>query len=281
MMADLFDSITITSKQNQYIKFTRSLTEKKSRDLEKASVAEGEKVISQIFSFNTGIRYLFYTKQEFEKDSAKSLIGKICKTSAQTFLIDTPLMEYISTTETPQGLLAVIDTKPHKKFDMDTSGNSCILILDNIQDPGNIGSIFRTAYSFGISGIINYGYGADIYNPKTVRSSAGIVFGINSCSINPDNLKHIEAIKKKGVKLLSTSAKTGVSILDADLTPPLAFILGNEGHGISEKLQSLSDASVRIPLKQEIDSLNVSVVSALLCFKFYENLKIIQKGDSL
>lgn len=260
----------ITSRQNHYIKYTRSIKDRKTREIERAFVIEGKNSLKEAIGSGFSLRFFFITRTEFEKKQNRSLIDALIKSSQKSFLIDEKLMIYISDTINPSGFLAVMEARYQNIDDLQTGHDSLLLILDNIRDPGNLGTIFRVAFAFKTSGIILYGNTVDPYNPKAIRASTGMIMKIPFYFLSADEIDFLDTLKEKGVTIISTAPGASHSLLDHDLNPPLAFILGNESRGISDRLMAFTDYTIKIPMEKGIDSINVSIVAALLCYKFYE-----------
>jgi len=258
----------ITSRQNQYVQYARHLHDRKARASEKACLAEGVKVLAELSPASNPIRFMFISKDKVS-DIPQSLSPVISQAS-QILVVDRRIMDYISTTETPDGFLAVVETAPLSSLEPEIDGDSFFLILDSIRDPGNLGTIFRTAYAAGTSAIILFDENVDAYNAKTIRASAGTVFRLPFFSISRERLAVLERSKAKGLRIAASVSRASEAYWDFDYSPPLAFVLGSESHGISETLISLCDTAISIPMEKAVDSLNVSVSASLLCYKFLE-----------
>lgn len=260
--------IEITSRQNKNIQQTCLLHDRKARAAEKACIVEGMKILSELSPASNPIRMLFVSKdrQKAIPDSLTPLLSA----AGQIFVVDSHLMEAISGTETPEGFLAVAEVKDSSAEAPDISSMSFILILDSIKDPGNLGTIFRTSYAAGVSSLILFGGSVDAYNAKTIRASAGTVFKLPFFSVSEDRISIVQDLKVMGLRIAASVMQGGERYWGFDYRPPLAFVLGNESHGISEKLLSICDCKVTIPMENPIESLNISTSAALLCYKFLE-----------
>lgn len=258
----------ITSRQNQYIQYARHLHDRKARASEKACLVEGVKVLAELSPVSNPIRFMFISKDKVT-DIPHSL-SPVLSQASQIFVVDRRIMDSISTTETPDGFLAVVETASSSFEEPELAGNSFFLILDNIRDPGNLGTIFRSSYAAGTSAIILFDENVDVYNAKTIRASAGTVFRLPFFCISRDKLPILQRAKVKGLRIAASVSRSSESYWNFDYSPPLAFVLGNESHGISEELKSLCDSTISIPMENTIDSLNVSVSASLLCYKFFE-----------
>ncbi len=258
----------ITSRQNKYVQYACLLHDRKFRVSENACLVEGIKVLIELSEVSNPIRYLFISKDRISDipDALSPLLSR----AGQIFIVDSRIMKGISATETPGGFLAIVETKPSDPANLVITDDSFFLILDNIRDPGNLGTIFRTSYATGTSALILFGENVDVYNAKTIRASAGTVFRLPFFRISGENLLTLGKAKKKGLRIIASLSSSSESYWNFDYSPPLAFVLGNESHGISRELSPFCDSTIAIPMENTIDSLNVSVTAALLCYKFIE-----------
>jgi TrmH family RNA methyltransferase len=166
---------------------------------------------------------------------------------------------------TPQGILAIVEKNDMSSIDYK---QNFFLILDDIQDPGNIGTILRTADSINIKQIIVSSKTADVYNPKVVRSTMGAIFRVKVI-VKEDLEKTVKELKKHKIKVLATDLKTDESIYDINYNKT-AVIIGNESKGVSEKLLNISDGRIKIPMTGKTESLNAAVASSII---MYEKLR--------
>lgn len=168
----------------------------------------------------------------------------------------------LSDTQHPQGILAVV--RKHEWLLADFIDGSLFMILEGLQDPGNLGTIIRTAEAAGVSGIIMDRNTADIYSPKVVRSTMGSIFRVPF--IYTDELA--ETVKKLQEKHVTVYAAhlNGTELGGQPLASPRAFMIGNEGSGLSQELTALADSRIRIPMAGRVESLNAAVSAALLMY---------------
>ncbi len=260
----------INSRQNHFIKYSLSLKEKKRRDIEKSCLVEGEKILCDLADHNISIRMFFISESAYKNTTQNA--EKIAKRAHYNFIVPDSLMNYISTTETSAGFLAIIETQPDIVFEINIEQNGCYLILDSIQDPGNCGTIFRSAAALGISGIILYGNCTDPYSPKSIRASSGQTLLMPLYKLETiDELKDLE---KQNLKFYGTSSRGEISLEQFSFPTPLAFIMGNESKGVSNPLNALITSNIKIPISKAVESLNVSTAASILCWEWYRNLII-------
>ena len=236
----------ITSKENEFIKHIKKLKEKKYRDIENLYVVEGIKLVSEAIQENANIKQIVLC-DDCEKNAviSKELMYEIAK--FECIYVPEKIFKYISEVQTPQGILAVIE-KTGKSKQIDYS-QDIIVALDNIQDPGNLGTILRTVDSIGLTQILLSKDTADCYNPKVVRSTMGAIFRVNI--IECENLeKTLKEIKKHKFKIIATSLQTQKTIYDTDYNKKV-IVIGNEANGVEENIQNIADEKVKIPMLRE------------------------------
>ena len=246
----------ITSISNNIIKEVLSLHNKKFRDEKEMFIVEGKKQTEEI-SNDWQICYFIATKEFENKLTNKNKI----------YYVSDSVFKKISTTVTPQGIMAVVKKK---KFDIDTiinKKNGLFVILDSLQDPGNLGTIIRSAVAFGVDGVFISKNSIDVFSDKVVRSTMGAIFKI---PIIPecDILKLIDILKSKKITVYSLDlcAKNYISQIKIKL--PSAIITGNEAKGIDKSVIEKSDEKIKIKMTNNIDSLNASVACSIALYEF-------------
>lgn len=245
--------MVISSKDNEIVKHIKRLTEKKYRDEYNEFVIEGIRIIEEAIVEKASIKKIIIT------ESFNANLLNIEKYEIIT-LTDN-LFKSISDVSNPQGILAIIEKNVNKEIDYN---NNLFLLLDEIQDPGNIGTILRTADSVGLNQIIVSKNSADIFNPKVVRSTMGAIFRVSV--IYCDLEKEIKELKEQGFRILATDLKGAKSIYDTDFNKS-AIVIGNEGNGVSKSILDLADERIIIPMKGKTESLNASVATGIILYK--------------
>lgn len=211
-----------------------------------------------------------YVTPEFMKnisDEDRYIIEEIGSSdSAVMEEVSQDVMEKMADTKTPQGVLAVVKQTRWELTDM-LGDNPMLLILENIQDPGNLGTMFRTGEGAGVTGIIMSSDMADVYNPKVVRSTMGAIFRmpfIYADSI-PDTVKTLE--KEHGVTTYAAHLKGTKNYDEIDYHGPCAFMIGNEGNGLTKEAADAASEYVIIPMLGRVESMNAAVSAAVLTFE--------------
>lgn len=180
------------------------------------------------------------------------------------------IYDSISQTKSPQGLMAVVKCMNYTMKDLDARDKAkppVYLILESIQDPGNMGTIIRSSEAAGVNGIFIGGMSCDPYSPKVVRSTMGAIFRVPFV-ISENLLEDIEILKKNGVSIYGAHLE-GTPLYDENLNKPVAFLIGNEGNGLSDEVAATADCLIRIPMSGQVESLNAAISATLLAYEAY------------
>ncbi len=252
----------ITSKDNEFIKHLKKLKEKKYREEYSEFIVEGIKMIQEAIDEGSEIKHIIICDDCKTQGSFSSeFLYEIAKYNC--VYVTEKIFSGITDVMNPQGILAVIDKK-NKSDDIDYNSN-LFLILDDIQDPGNMGTILRTADSINLKQIIVSKGTADCYNPKVVRSTMGAIFRVNVIECE-DLKKIIKEMKKRKIKVYATDLATNKSIYDADYKKS-AIVIGNEANGVSKEILELADEKIKIPMTGKTESLNAAVATGIILYE--------------
>ena len=250
----------ITSKDNEIIKHIRKLKEKKERDISNEFIVEGIKMLEEAINEGADIKTVVVCDDCLGNSKiATDLLYEIAKENI--IYVPEKIFKLISDVKTPQGILAVIKKVDTLKIEYK---DDLFLILDNIQDPGNLGTIIRTADSINLKQIIVPKGSADPYNPKVVRSSMGAIFRVKVIDVD-DLDETIKEMKKNKIKVLATDLRTDKSIYDVSYEKS-AIVIGNEANGVSEKVLELADERIKIPMSGKTESLNAAVATGIILY---------------
>lgn len=253
----------ISSKDNSLIKHIKRLKEKKYRDEYGEYVVEGLKLIKEAIQENVDVKHIVVCDG---CDNSEIIESHLKYEMARLDFIYVPqnIFRMISDVENPQGILAVIG-KPSKEIDIDIN-EDIILALDDIQDPGNLGTILRTADSVGLKQILVSKGTADAYNPKVVRSTMGAIFRVKV--IECDSLKNdLKNLQNNGYNVMTTSLKAKKSIYEVDYKKKV-IVIGNEANGVSKDIINLADEKVIIPMLGKTESLNASIATGVILYEY-------------
>jgi len=263
----------ISSVQNSKIKNIVSYVKKSSnRKKDKVFIVEGMKMIKEIPQEYILEVYASKNYMSGISDDEKSILENIrCGYEEVT----DEVFDKMSDTKTPQGLLALVRQKEYEIEDLfkppilkgkKTNFKPLILILEDVQDPGNIGTIVRMAEGAGVSGIIMTRGCADIYSPKVVRSTMGAIFR-EPFIYTDDIIQTISFLKEKKIKIYAAHLKGKKSYEEIDMTFGLAFMIGNEGKGLKDETSNMADEYMIIPMFGKVESLNAAISASILSFE--------------
>lgn len=234
----------ITSKDNEIIKSVRKLKERKYREKTGEYIIEGIKLIEEAIQEKVEISKIIICEECIKDGKIESkLMYEIAKYDCIS--VTEKIFKTITDVNNPQGILAVIKRDIEKKQDIEYA-EDVILVLDNIQDPGNLGTILRTVDSIGLKQIIISKGSVDPFSPKVVRSTMGAIFRVNIIETE-DLVELLKEIKKHKFKIISTSLDSEESIYDIDYSKKV-IVIGNEANGVSADVLNTSDKKVKIPM---------------------------------
>lgn len=250
----------ITSISNQRIKNVMSLiSSSKARREQGKYVVEGQKMFLEAPS-----RYVeeVYVSESYEKspEGKKALIGKTYEIVSDT------VFKKMSDTVTPQGVMCMLDKAKYSFDDLINKKSLRILVLEGVQDPGNLGTMLRTSEAAGFNFILADKNTVDVYNPKVIRSTMGSIFRIPVIYTN-NLLDDIDKLKSAGVKCYAAHLKGSNNYSDVEYPEKTAVFIGNEGKGLSDEISEKADTLVKIPMAGKVESLNAAIAAALMMFE--------------
>lgn len=251
----------ITSKNNQIFKNFQKLETKKYRDRFGLYLIEGENLIDEAYKNGAGFQEILIRMGD------ESRFMKPWMDKEDVYIVSPSLFGELAQTETSQGIIASVK-KPNLSLDefatKKSSGN--FVVLDRLQDPGNIGTIIRTADAAGYELVVAMKGTADIFSPKVVRSATGSLFRVPIAFVD-NNEQLIAFVHKAGKKLAATCLDDSKFYYEEDLKENIALIVGNEGNGIDPDLIAKSDVKIKIPMYGSIESLNAAVAAAIIMYE--------------
>ena len=250
--------IKIESKDNALFKFTKKLKERKHRTKENKYIIEGFRLVEEAFKAGCNVEYILLCESR-DKKLDRYLSDHLDET--KSYIISETLFSQLCSTENPQGVIAVIQQKNNAN---DIEGDF-FLLCDKVQDPGNLGTIIRSAHAAGVNAIILTKGTVDIYNDKTIRSTMGSIFYVPI--IYDNDLSFLNKLKSEGFSLVATSLEESRNFFDEDLSQKVILSVGNEGNGISKEIFDLADKKVKIPMPGGAESLNVGVATSIILFE--------------
>ena len=240
-------SMIITAKDNDKIKYTKSLLKSKNRNKESKFIIEGYRILTLAIECRAKLDYVFINEDFEKKQEHKEFLEILKKKDIRVYKTTNKIFEDLTDTENTQGL-----------------------ILDRIQDPGNMGTIIRTADAAGVDAIIALKGCVDIYNPKVIRSTMGSIFDMNV--IHTTQEEALRILKLKKFDIVSSYLDTNNYYNTVEYNYKTALVIGNEANGINEELVSKSDVLVKIPIYGKAESLNAAISSAILMYEIKKYL---------
>lgn len=237
----------ISSVNNEKIKYYKKLREKKYILEYGKYIVEGEHLVMEAFKAGVLLEVLVSEEVSMELDVPSVLISK-------------NVLKSISLLKSVPNIMGVVKYETSKEI----IGNK-IILLDDVQDPGNVGTIIRCALAFNVSTVILSEESVSLYNDKMIRASEGTIFNVNVIRMNL--CEAIDIIKSRGIKVYYADM-SGSIYLDEVNIKEYALVLGSEGQGVSEEIKSISDESISVPINSNCESLNVSVCGGIIMYKF-------------
>ena len=253
----------ISSKDNETIKNIKKLKDKKYRDLENVYIVEGIKMLKEAIIENAKIKQIIICDDSEKSDYiSKEIMYEIAK--YECIYVTNKVFKYITAVQNPQGVMAIIEkNNKDKKINYD---EDIIVALDDIQDPGNLGTILRTVDSCGLKQILISKGTADPYNPKVVRSTMGAIYRVKIIECE-DLEKTLEEVKKNKFKILVTSLEDSKSVYDIKYNKKVV-IIGNEANGVKKEIMNIADEKIKIPMLGKTESLNASVATGIVLYEY-------------
>ncbi len=256
----------IESSKNRLIKEIKSLSEKKYRDRENLFIADGLRFVSEL-PHDMKPEKMFFSESFAEKyDISKYRRLTDC------YVISDRLFETLSETKTPQGIIAVCKKAKYNINDV-VKKNGFYIIAEKLNDPGNLGTVIRTAHAAGADAVMLSKGSVDLYNPKVLRATMGSVFKIPVIQ-NVDLYEAALLLKGNGISIYAAHLKGKRYYYDLNLKKGCAFVLGNEAKGLSDEASEMCDCLVKIPMPGGAESLNASVAAAVLMYETVRQRKI-------
>ncbi len=238
----------ITSLDNDKVKYYCKLQKKKYRDINNEFIVEGEHLVLE--AFKTGV-----LKEVLLEE------GEVLPIDVEQIEVTKEILKKISTLTSPPKMIGLCEKR------IETTIGKRILVIDEIQDPGNLGTIIRSAVAFNIDTIVIGDNTVDVYSPKVVRATQGMLFHVPIVFYSIDKL--IPILKKLKIPVLATNVKYGEEVknLTRDEKQTFALIVGNEGNGVNPKYLELSDKFIYIPMNDVVESLNVAIATSIILYE--------------
>jgi TrmH family RNA methyltransferase len=250
----------ITSTANRQIKNLTSLVKKsKERKAQKAFVVEGIRMFEEVP--REWILKVYVSERFLADEAHRELLSDY-----EYEEVSDSVFGAVSDTQTPQGILAVVRIPEYSFSQLLKGDKTHLLILESIQDPGNLGTMIRTGEGAGISGVIMNNTTVDLFNPKTIRSTMGSIYRV-PFFITDDLGGTIEKLRGEGVTIYAAHLAGQMDYDEPDYSGATGFLIGNEGNGLSDEISDLADVRVRIPMEGQVESLNAAVSASLFMYE--------------
>ena len=236
----------ISSGNNEFIKETAKLKDKKYRDITNTFLIEGEHLVKEAIKNELVNTIIVLEDYNYE-------------TNLKKIIVTNEVMKKLSDNPSVPRIMAIVNKKEFTRV-----GNK-VIILDRLQDPGNLGTIIRSAAAFGFNTLILSDDTVDLYNPKVIRSTQGMLFNVNikRCDIKEE----ITSLKEKDYLILGTKVNGGTDVRGYSVNKKFALVIGNEGQGISDEVLSLCEDYLYINMNRKCESLNAGVAASILMYE--------------
>jgi RNA methyltransferase, TrmH family len=255
----------LSSKENSTIKHLHALSDPKTRKRERAFLIEGTKMVEEALRDNRGVA-MVVASPTIMQHHGKGILKLAEHQSVELVWISERLMDTISESKTPQPVMAVVKMREYSEEELLAHSAKLIIVAHRLQDPGNLGTIIRTAEAVGASGMAITPNTVDPFNAKAVRASMGSLLRLPIVPVG-DVARFIKKCKQRGFQTVATVVTGKKKHFDIDLTKPTVMILGQEGAGLSQDMLADIDLQVRIPMAETIDSLNVATAAAIILYE--------------
>ncbi len=238
------------------------LRDRTARATECAFALEGPRVVSAALDRGARVETLYLGHGA--ANAFVELVQRVRSAGGRVCELREGVLEKVGSTRTPQPVLAVTPLVEHSPDELD--GDGPVLVAVGVADPGNLGTMVRSAEATGAAGVVACGQSVDLHHPRTVRSSAGAIFGVPTFEFDEPGAT-LAMLAGRGRRCVGTVARGGASLDDLDLANPIAVVVGNEAHGLAPDVEAALDLTVSIPMAGEAESLNVAMAATVVLFE--------------
>jgi TrmH family RNA methyltransferase len=257
----------ITSLQNKIIKLAASIKQKKYRDELGLFAVEGVRLTEEATHSGWPTPYCIYTETAACNERVQDILSCLSTKGCKLIQVSSAIYDKVTDTKQPQGIMILVEKRVYCLEDLIAGQQQPLLVvLDGIQDPGNVGTVIRTADAAGCTGVIVTTGCADLFSGKTVRSSMGSLFHLPIVE-DFSQVEILTFLKMQHISILATTLEDSVVYYKCDLTGAAAIVLGNEGKGVSEEMLREADARLHIPLYGKAESLNVAAAASVILYE--------------
>jgi len=257
----------ITSPHNQIVKLAAALRQKKNRDETGLFMAEGVRLVEEAATSGWLIETCFFTERALSSERTRGLLDNLKAAGCRMIKVMDAIYDKISDTKQPQGIMVLVKKRSSDLAQL-LSGPALplIVVLDGIQDPGNVGTVIRTADATGCTGVVLTKGCADLFSAKTVRASMGSLFHLPVI----EGLEYRDIVSflvKNTINIVATSLDCSSVYFESDFKQPVAIVFGNEGKGVSEEMLDVANSKIHIPIVGRAESLNVAASAAVILYE--------------
>ena len=266
---------TITSLQNPRVKNAVKLRDRRGREKQKRILIDGTRELRRALESGVEMVELFCCRELCENSSLDPLLQMAAESDGAVLDVSLEVFAKLSYGERAEGILGVAHTPRHALDDLSLPERPLLVVLENIEKPGNVGAVVRSADGAGASAVILADPRTDIYNPNAIRASLGAIFTLPVCAVT--NVQAFAWLRQRDISVYSTKVNGAENYTTANFTSAAAVVLGNESSGLSAAWDADDVSSIRLPMLGLVDSLNVSATAAVL---LYEALRQRTEGNS-
>ncbi len=258
-----------SSANGQYKKIQKWMRQSKARRQDGIFVVEGWKMVKEALERELVLQLYSSAK---EQEHCKQELSTIANGDVPVEMIRDSLFRQLSDTVTPQGILGIVKMPVYDREEIIRQPDAALLCLENIQDPGNLGTMFRTAEGAGISGVVLSAGCVDLFNPKVVRSTMGALFRVPFYRCE-DMVQEMRYLQQRGFSFYAAHLQGGNNYTKEGYEGRVGILIGNEAAGLSDDVSRQADCKVKIPMEGELESLNAAVSAALLMYEVHRKRK--------
>ncbi len=257
----------LQSSSNKTIKYIKSLQLKKYRDEHGSFIIEGEKLLKEALAYKASISMVLFSQSFAESERHDELSARLKDNDIALYYADDRTFKDACETDTPQGVIAVAEKMNSSLDDIINKDELCMVLLHEVRDPGNAGTIIRTADACGLDAVLLSKGSVDLYNGKTIRSTMGSLFHIPVIQ-NLDTVETIEELKGSGVVTIGADPHSAANCIELPGYKKCTIIIGNESQGIGSDISAVLDQNVRIPMPGRAESLNAGIAASIMMYEF-------------
>lgn len=258
----------LLSRQNPRVKYLRRLENRRFREQEGVFLVEGIRFVEEAVNSSWPVEMIFYSKKINENIRGSAVLEGAASKGIALAEVDETLIKELTLTNTPQGIIAVVKQRKTSLEDIRPGDKPALLVLvDGVQDPGNLGTIVRTAHAAGVDGVILLKGTVDVFNPKALRATMGSIFHVPVIQGDLTANEVMPYFDRRGVKTVAGDIRSNKTVYESDLTVPCAIVVGSEASGVSDEVIGMVSERVLIPMPGLAESLNVAISTVILLYE--------------